>query len=147
MYAMYIESGAMIPKTSRQRIQTFAKVRLHAHLANAYASNSTYKNWPNCIDVELGDIFRISYGWGTAGFLVNQIYQKEDYAYVKGCRWHKMGLPIDKRWWAKNPMLQELPLPNWELMPMSTSDKLKIIPEDKISSDALAYLQGTLNYE
>jgi len=147
MHAMYIESGAMIPKAPRQRIQTFAKVRLHAHLAKAYASNPNYSMYPNNLDVQLGDIFRIPFGWGTAGFLVNQIYQKEDYAYVKGCRWHKMSSPIDKRWWARNSMLQELPLPQWELIPMSNSAKLQIIPEDKFSSDTLAYLQGTLNYE
>jgi len=147
MHAMYIESGAMIPKAPRQRIQTFARARLHAHHSRMYRNNPNYVGYPNYLDVQLGDIFKIPFGWGSAGFLVNQIYERNGYAYVKGCRWHKISLPVDKRWWAKNSMLQELPLPRWELIPMSNSAKLQIIPEDKFSSDTLAYLQGTLNYE
>ena len=138
---LVFEKGVEIPKKGREKLQKYSSVRLHVdmrlvpdRLINKFA------NVPP-LDIQLGDIFLIPFGAGEAGFLINEIYRNShDRILVKGCRWHLINSPEQKRWWNSNNMLQEHPNAWWQNLrfPPNRLEEVKA----PLSEEASLYLQG-----
>jgi hypothetical protein len=128
-----LDAGVELPKQGREKLQKYSSVLLRSEKE---------RNVPP-LEIQIGDIFKIAFSGGTAGFLVNEIYaDTRNHIRVKGCRWHLINSPENKRWWAKNNMLVEYPQIWWENLRFPIS-RLKNI-EAPLSEQAKSYLKGKL---
>ena len=125
-----------IPKRGKERLQRYSYVRL--------GDPARPNDLP--LEIKLGDIFKVWFGSGQGGFLVNEITERNGYIIPNGCRWFRINSPEEKRWWGDNKFISEWPHLGWELLPYSNDYKLENM-RDQLSGDAWDFLRGKFIHE
>tara|TARA_R110002012_G_scaffold233353_1_gene406513 strand:- start:16061 stop:16501 length:441 start_codon:yes stop_codon:yes gene_type:complete len=146
MYSiLMLDNGVELPKQGREKLQKYSSVLLRPDFRNKYQGSFTTHEKESIppLAIKIGDIFKVGFAGGTAGFLVNEIYADAgNHIRVKGCRWHLINSPEKKRWWAKNNMLVEYPQLYWENLHFP-NNRLREI-KAPLSEQTEAYLKGKL---
>jgi len=133
-YEHELQEAKELPKSGK-RLTHYSFIRL-------ISVSDDFKLPP--LEIELGDLFKIYFGTGTAGFLVNQIYKDtRNNILVKGCRLHRINEAPEKQWFASNTLLVEVPRLNWEPLRFTPSYTLMNFKEG-LTSETVDYLQGKL---
>ena len=124
-------NGIKIPKRGKEKLQRYSYVRL---------GDPQYPTQLP-LEIKLGDLYKVWFGGGQGGFIVNEIIERNNYIVPKGCRWYRINSPEKDRYWGDNLYISEWPHLGWELLPYSNNYKLENM-RDQLSKDAWDILRG-----